>query len=237
MAYTYLDLTNEVLARFNEVTLTAGNFNSARGFQIQCKNAVNEAIRYLNNKEYNWYWNHNTKEQLLTAGTTRYAFDSTAKLVDFDTFRIKKDNTLGSSGAALRTIDYKEYIDRFADQEDDTSVAGGLPKYVFRTPDNQIGFYPYPDKAYTAVYEFYAYSSELENANDVPVIPEQYRYVIADGATAFAYQYRGEMQQYGVNFSRFEEGIKQVQSIVLNRYDYVRSTLIVRSNNNISSAV
>ena len=44
MAYTYLDITNEVIARFNEVALTSSNFTAARGFQIQCKNAVNDAI-------------------------------------------------------------------------------------------------------------------------------------------------------------------------------------------------
>ena len=61
---------------------------------------------------------------------------------------------------------------------------------------------------------------------DVPTVPEQYRQVVVDGATAYAYQYRGEAQQYGINFSRFEDGIKQMQSILLNRADYVRSTYI-----------
>ena len=52
MAYTYLDITNEVLARMNEVALTSANFTAARGFQVQCKNAVNEAIRYINQREF-----------------------------------------------------------------------------------------------------------------------------------------------------------------------------------------
>ena len=47
MAYDYIGLTNEVLARMNEVELTTANFVSgARGFQTQCKNAVNDAIAY-----------------------------------------------------------------------------------------------------------------------------------------------------------------------------------------------
>ena len=41
MPYTYLDITNEVISRFNEVILSEGGFATARGFQIQCKNAVN----------------------------------------------------------------------------------------------------------------------------------------------------------------------------------------------------
>ena len=47
MAYDYLGLTNEVLARMNEPALTAASFTSARGFQIQCQNAVNDAINYI----------------------------------------------------------------------------------------------------------------------------------------------------------------------------------------------
>ena len=50
MAYTYLDITNEVLASFNEVSLTASNFVNSRGFQTQCKNAVNDAINYIFNE-------------------------------------------------------------------------------------------------------------------------------------------------------------------------------------------
>ena len=52
----------------------------------------------------------------------------------------------------------------------------------------------------------------------------------ADGATAYGYQYRGEAQQYGINFARFEEGIKHMQSILINRdFTYVRSTFLPHS--------
>ncbi len=48
MALTFLTLTNSVITRMNEVELTSSNFTSARGVQIQCKNAVNESIRFIN---------------------------------------------------------------------------------------------------------------------------------------------------------------------------------------------
>ena len=86
--------------------------------------------------------------------------------------------------------------------------------------------YPYPDKAYELKYEYYKKPTPLSAATDAPTVPEQYRQVIVDGATAYAYQYRGEAQQYGINFARFEEGIKQMQTILLNRADYIRSTYI-----------
>ncbi len=229
MAYDYLGLTNEVLSRMNEVELTSATFTSARGFQTQCKNAVNDAINYLNQREFGWPFNHATKTEVLVAGTTRYSIPATAKHVDYETFRLVKDQALAASGNSLKVLDYKEYVDKFIDQEDDATVEGGIPHSVFRTPDNNYGLFPYPDKAYSIRYDYFDKPTVLTTSTDVPTIPEQFRQVVVDGATAYAYQYRGESQQYGINFSRFEEGIKQMQSLLLNRTDYVRSTYIPHS--------
>lgn len=228
MAYDFIGLTNEVLARMNEVALTSANFASSRGFQTQCKNAVNDAINYINQREYGWPFSHATQTETLVADQTRYTIPTGTQHVDYETFRISKDNTLGVAGVSLRILDYKEYVDRFIDQET-TSDVGGVPLYVFRTPDNNYGLYPYPDKAYQLKYEYYSKPTLLSATTDAPAVPEQFRQVIVDGATAYAYQYRGEAQQYGINFSRFEEGIKHMQSILLNRADYVRSTYIPHS--------
>ena len=225
MAYTYLDITNEVIARMNEVALTSTNFTSARGFQVQCKNAVNDAINYINQREFGWPFTHATTTQTLVAGQTRYTIPADTQSVDYDTFRISKDDTLGVSGITLRIMDYKEYTQKYIEQETTTNV-GAVPIYVFRSPDNNYGLYPYPDKAYTLTFEYYKKPTALSAHGDVPLVPEQYRQVIVDGATAYAYQYRGEAQQYGINFSRFDDGIKQMQTILLNRADYVRSTYI-----------
>ena len=82
MAYNYLGLTNEVLARFNEVALTEAGFASSRGFQTQCKNAVNDAINYINTREFSWPYNHATQTETLVAGTTRYTIPATSKHLD-----------------------------------------------------------------------------------------------------------------------------------------------------------
>jgi hypothetical protein len=234
MAYTYLDITNEVLARMNEVSLTSSGFSSARGFQVQCKNAVNDSINFINHREFNWPFNHTTGSETLVAGTSRYSIPATAKTVDYETFRLVKDSTLGSNGGGLAVLDYKEYVDRYIDQEDDTTVQGGVPRYIVRTPDNNYLLYPYPNKAYTLKYEYYNNTTPLSAATDVPNLPELYRAVIADGATAYAYQYRGETDQYQVNWSRFNDGITDMQSILSNRFDYVRSTVVLRTGTNTS---
>jgi hypothetical protein len=208
--------------------LTATNFTAARGYQIQCQNAVNDAINYINQREFGWPFSHATQSETLVASQTRYTVPTGTQHVDYETFRISKDNTLGVDATTLRVLDYKEYVDKYIGQETSSGV-GGVPNFVFRTPDNNYGLYPYPDKAYVLKYEYYSRPTALAAATDVPTVPEQFRQVIADGATAYAYQYRGEAQQYGLNFTRFEEGIKHMQSILLNRTDYVRSTYLPHS--------
>ena len=129
MAYTYLDITNEVLARFNEVALTSANFANSRGFQTQCKNAVNDAINYIFQREFGWSFSHAEQTETLVANTTRYSIGATVYNVDYETFRISKDNTLGVAGVTLRIMDYNQYVDKFIDQETPQMLAVYLSMY------------------------------------------------------------------------------------------------------------
>ena len=104
---------------------------------------------------------------------------------------------------------------------------GGVPRNIVRTPDNNYLLYPYPDKQYTLVFDYFTFPSDLAAHGDTTSIPDRFGPVIVDGATAFVYQYRGEMQQYQLNFGRFEQGIKNMQSLLINKYEYVRSTVLI----------
>ena len=110
MALTFLTLTNSVITRMNEVELTSSNFASARGVQIQCKNAVNEAIRHINQKEFAYPFNHATNSSTLVPGVVRYSIPTGTKYIDYNTARIKRNTALSSSGINLKKINYNEYI-------------------------------------------------------------------------------------------------------------------------------
>ena len=296
MAESYLTYTNKVLARLNEVQLTSSNFSNARGIQVQAQNAVNESIRYINQKEFQYPFNHSTKTETLVGGTVRYSIPTTAKTVDYNTFRLVKDSDLGASGGRLYVIQYNDYINSYVTQEDeiqttttstthtdsvttitvssttgfdssgtlfigneqvtytgttsttftgvtrganDTTAAsiasgvqvaqfesGGVPQYVARTPDNNYLLYPFPTKGFTLKYDFFSYPTDMSAHDDTTTIPDRFAAVIVDGATAFVYQYRGETAQYQLNFQRFEQGIKNMQTLLVNRFEYVRSTFI-----------
>jgi len=299
MALTFLSLTNDVISRMNEVQLTSSNFTDARGVQIQCKNAVNEAIRYINQKEFGYPFNHATETATLVPGTVRYTLPTSAKHIDYNTARIKKNTDLNVSGTNLVKLDYNEYISKeFANQEDDivsttlngshsssvttltltsttgfaasgtvhiageqviysaisgndltgctrgassTTAAthssgvkvaqfdnGSVPQYIVRTLDNNYLLYPFPDKEYTLTFDYFTFPDDLTAHGDVTTIPDRFAPIVIDGASGFVYQYRGEMQQYQLNFTRFEQGIKNMQSLLINKYEYVRSTVVYR---------
>ena len=230
MAYDFLGLVNKVNRRLNEVELTSDTFADATGFYAQAKDAVNAAIRDINQTEYNWPFNHVEEEDVLTANVMRYSFPHDAKLVNFNTFRIKENTTLGVQTNKLNTLTYEHYLSNFIDLEyDATNNSSSVPTKVFQAPNEEFGLVPPPDKAYTVVYEYYRIPVDLENSDDVPVVPERFAHVIADGAMHYAYLFRGNTQDALVAKEKFEEGIKNMRSTLINRFEYVRSTMIVKN--------
>ena len=64
------------------------------------------------------------------------------------------------------------------------------------------------------------------SATDVPIIPERFRHVVVDGAMYYAYLFRSNSQDAVILRDKFEDGIKQMRSMLVNRTEYVRSTAI-----------
>ena len=291
------------MGRLNEVQLTASNFDSARGIQTQTKEAINQSIRFINQKEFAFPFNHATETKTLTAGTVRYSLPTSTKHVDYNTFRLIKDNDLATSGGKLGILQYNDYVNNYITQEDEivtttldgsltdsattvtvasttgfdsagtlhigneqitytgttsttftgatrgaggttaaahsdaTQVAqfeeGGVPRYVVRSPDNGYLLYPFPTKSFSVKFDYYTFPTDLSSATDTTSIPARFDAVIIDGATAFVYQYRGETSQYQLNFARFEQGIKNMQTLLVNKFEYVRSTFIPRTPTNV----
>ena len=228
MSYDYLGLVNDVNKRLNEVELTSSNFATVTGFYSAAKDAVNGALRHINQSAFEWPFNHVEQEDVLTAGEIRYGYPADAKTLDFDSFRIKRSASFGNDTRKLKLMAYEEYLENYVDAEYDTSNTGirSIPRVIFRTPNQGFGVYPPPDNAYELVYEYYRLPVDLISATDVPSIPEQFRYVIVDGAMYFAYLFRGNTQDATLQFQKFEEGIKDMRTLYVNRYDYVRDTRI-----------
>lgn len=226
MTYNFLGLVNDVNRRLNEVELTQANFAGAVGFYATAKDAVNSAIREINQEQFEWPFNHVTYEQVLTPGQVRYNFQSGTKTLDMDSFRLKRNDTLGNETVRLKLLSYEEYLDKYVDYEYNTDEGvRTIPKYVFRTPSLEFGVVPPPDKAYSVDYEFYSNPPALSLYSDAPTVPEEFRYVIIDGAMVHAHTFRGDNESSELSRRAFKEGIKSLRSIYVNRYEYLRSTV------------
>jgi hypothetical protein len=225
MAYNYLTLVNEVQRRLNEVELSSANFNSARGSHALSKDAINSAVRHINQEEFEWPWNHVVASEVLLAGEPRYSYPYDAKTINMNTFRIKRDASLNVETIKLKILSYEEYLDKYADMEYNSTLAS-TPKYVVRSPSRELLFVPLPDKAYEVVYEYYTSSFDLQKYDDVPTLPEQYRHVLVDGAMYYTFVFRGDMQSASSTFDKFEQGIKQMRSLNINRTQYIRDTRV-----------
>lgn len=229
--YNYLGLVNDVCGRINETQLTTSNFATAQGFYATAKEAVNSAIRDLNQQSFQWPFNHTDYDETLVAGTTRYAYQADTKFVDFDTFRVRRNDTFGNDTRKLKIIDYDDYVEKYIDDEyntADTSIRD-TPRYVFRAPNQEYGLYPTPDEAYTLSYEYYALPTDLSLSTDVPSAPIAFRHIIVDGAMYYVYNFRGDTETADRTQAKFMDNIKKMRTIYINNdYEYVRDTRLLR---------
>lgn len=227
MAYDFITLVNEVNRRLNEVELTSSNFATATGFYSTAKSAVNASIAHINAEEFNWPWNHILEEDTLIAGTSRYALPENAKTEDWNSFRIKRDNSTGDPSLLLKNITYQEYLDKYIDDEYNTDASiRAKPEYVARTPSDEFVVWPKPDLSYNLAYEYYTYGFELDLHDDVPGIPSQYRHVITDGAMYYAYQFRADTAMANLALTKFKDGIKYMRTMHINNTPYLRDTRV-----------
>lgn len=231
MAYDFLGLVNNVIKKVNEVELTSANFDSAVGFYSDAKDAINEALREIDVYERFWPWNFNQGAQLLTAGTMKYAFPANTRVIDFDSFIIPQDDTLGNSTSWLRPLTYDDYKQNYVQHEFFTSTSQrNLPSYIVKSPDDNYILVPNPDKAYTVRFDYFATSTELSAHDDVPLVPERYRPVILNGAMRKISLFRESPENSQTYELWFMKGLRDMRVNEINQNLYVRSAMNFRRN-------
>lgn len=226
MAYNYLELVNDVNKRLNEVPLTSSNFAGATGYYADVKGYINSALNRVNREEFEWPFNHIKYTETLVVDQNKYAYQPDAKSVAFDTFRLKGSDLLNVETRKLKTLDYEEYLSKYADHEFNPTDYQDTPVYVVRNRDLSYIVAPPPDQAYEVVYEYYKLPVNLENWDDVPTIPEQFRWVILEGAMYHAYFFRGALEEAAASNQMFTAGVADMRKIYINRTEYARSTII-----------
>jgi hypothetical protein len=231
---TFVQLTNELLRRLNEVPLdTAGDgFDTVRNVQSVAKDAINSSLREIYQNGQEWNFLKTTYTQTLTAGTREYNFPSDFSTVDWETFYLKKHSTQDNAPRILKPMSYEEYLSNFRPSDDEGDQVNGeqAPERVFQTFDEKFGVTPIPNSDYEVEYVYWTTPSTLSAFDDACAVPERFNHVILDGAMAYMMHFRSNEQSAAIHQSKFDSGIRSMKRILFDDKLYLRSTMIERSS-------
>jgi hypothetical protein len=229
MPSTFIDLTNQLLRRLNEVEISQADFPSVRGVQALAKDAIKASVAKINQAEYEWPFNASEHTQVLAIGQEEYSWPVYFKVSDWNSFQIQANSGLGVGYQTLKYMDRDEWYANHRDDDMDAGAVGrGVPEYVFPTHGNGYGVTPSPDAAYTVKFRYYMNHTDLAAYDDQTRIPATYDNVIINGALYHFYMFRDNVEAAGVTAQIFQQGLKEMQSILINKYEYLTDTRIIR---------
>jgi hypothetical protein len=227
MPSTFISLCNQTLRRLNEVELAEDDFANARGVQALVKDAVKASIARVNQAEFEWPFNSAQHNVTLVQGQSEYTWPDYFKVADMNTFQIVADDALNVGYKTLKVLDRDEWYSKYRDEDFNAGSAGkGVPEYVFDTHGNGYGVTPSPDKAYRMTFRYYLNYSDLTAYDDVTRIPTSFDTVIVDGALYHMYMFKDNLESAQAAFMSFQQGLKDLQTLYINNYDYIRDTRV-----------
>jgi hypothetical protein len=231
MPSTYLDLTNKLLRKINEVEISEADFSNTRGVQTLAKDAIVDAIGQINQAEYEWPFNAAQHTQVLLVGQEEYSWPEYFKVVDWNSFQIQKNESLGVEHKMLEFMDRDVYYKKYKSDDDNAGVIGiRCPEFVAPSHGNGYIVSPSPDKQYNIQFKYYMNNVGLTNFSDQTRIPNSYDNVIIDGALYYMYMFRDNPEAAGVSIQVFQQGIKNMQGIFINKYERVYDTRVSRNS-------
>tara|TARA_R100001510_G_C7639676_1_gene197399 strand:- start:831 stop:1520 length:690 start_codon:yes stop_codon:yes gene_type:complete len=227
MPSTYIDLSNKTLRRLNEVEIPVSDFLTVRGVQALVKDAVRAAIAKVNQAEFEWPFNAAEFTQTLVAGQSEYSWPTAFKKADWNTFQIIKDESLNTGFTTLKYMERDEWYATRRDADSEGGNAGvGVPEYVFASHGTGFGVTPSPNAAFRVRFRYFLNYTDLNAATDVTRIPESFDNVIVDGALYHMYMFKDNVEAAQIAFQAFMSGLKDLQTLFINNYEYVRDTRV-----------
>jgi hypothetical protein len=225
---TYLSLVNQALVAFNEVPLTTATFGSAQGLQSLAKNAVNYSINHIYHqiRELPWAYERNTTIST-SIGQQFYDWPSGTLAVDYDAIAILADPALDLDFTVLKQIQHEVWKRRYQAADQNAAVADyGVPRFVFRTPDNKIGLSGPPKEVYDLLVPRWSEPTPLSAHDDICAIPTLYDLVILHGTTYYIYVLRQNEEAIVRQEKVLENAIKSLRATTVNKYLVMQDTRI-----------
>lgn len=207
----------------NEVEITSSDFSSVTGVQALAKDSVRDAIAKISQAEFEWPFNSAEHTQVMAVGQEEYTWPTFFKVAEWNSFQIVKDDSISVSATSLNFIERDLWYRNYRDLDDNAGTTGtSIPEFVFPSHGNGYGVSPSPDKAYTVKFRYYLTHTGLDLFSDTSRVPTNHDAVIIDGALFYMYLFKDNMEAAQISAGSFQQGIKEMQSIHINKYESVR---------------
>lgn len=216
MPSTFLQLTNKLLRRLNEVEIAQADFASVRGIQSTAKDCITDTVDEINTLRYDWPFNAVQHTQALEVGVEEYAWPSNFTGADWYSFQIQADDSLNVKHKRLKEISREEWYKNLKDKDDD-SESEGLKVPSFVSPSHGQGWVvtPSPDQAYTIKYRYYRQPQTLVLYDDETSIPDKFDYVILAGALYHLNMFKENAEGAQLAEVRYNKGVNTMINIFL----------------------
>ena len=226
---TYLDIVNRALEEINEVPLTTGQFDSARGLQKFVKGAANRAFFDIANESTEWPWLSTTVSRIedtnvltITAGTQWYDLQATDLEVDWHTFYMTdKDPSVVSTAVPevsknLPFRTYEQWARESREVDNQRTVESrSEPARVIRHPNGKIGITPVPDKTYYLEYFVWKSATAFTLGTDVVPFPEEFENVLMNRIRYYIWMFRENETQAQMAKSDYKDTLASMKRIQL----------------------
>lgn len=227
MGTTYLELTNRVLRRINDVAISESDFPAVIGIHAAAKDAVLDTVREINNMKIDWPFNAVEHTQTLVAGSNEYAWPTDFVAADWNSFQIQADDTLNINNKLLKVISREEWYRHLKDQDDDAGADGiSIPDFAFPSHGQGFGVSPVPNEVYTIKYRYYKSPIDLSLFDDTTTIPSRWDYVITAGALYHMNLFKENPEGVQIMKAAFDKGIRDMVNEYLPNPIYIYDTRV-----------
>lgn len=231
MGSTFIQLTNRLLRRLNEVELTENNFNTVIGLQSTVKDAIVDSIREIHSKIPVLDQTAFEHTQVLSVNVSEYPWPNRFIQADWNSFEIQYDDLLGIRSTKLTCINRDEFYSRLKDNDWDSIAQGegnNIPYYVAQTHGTGYVVSPVPDKEYTLKYRYWINPYDLNAHGDQTLIPQRFDYVILAGALYHMYLFRDNETRTALSKQKFNDGLKDMRLTLMEHPKQATDTRVGR---------
>lgn len=213
MGSTFLQLTNRVLRRLQEVELTEATFSDTRGIHTAAKDAVLDTIREINASVPTLNYMAYQHSMDLTQGVSEYAWPEGWVQADWQSFQIQKDDTLGIKSQTLKVINREQWYRYLKDLDYDSEDEGReMPQFVFETHGTGFGVSPRPNEDYPIQFRYWKKADDLSDHDDETTIDNEYDWVIVNGALSIMYLIRDNQTRSDLCKDRYKTGLRYMMT-------------------------